>query len=201
MLTQRDIGLNFVGKGDSFLYGVGLFQGQGQNEIDRNGGKTIVGRFVYKFTPNLELGASGQLGTFRPESSASDLLVRRAGLELSYTKGFWNIEGEYIWGDGYNLFRNGESESRGFYLYNTFSASPKLDFVLGYDKLDPAIGESTFLISDDSQNARDRFTIGVNYYLSREPVHRILLNYEQRRELEGPGASGSGFRLRYQYSW
>jgi len=103
--------------------------------------------------------------------------------------------------DGYNLFSRGKTPSRGFYAYSTHRLREELDFVLGYDRFDPDVGSVNSLFADNTQNERDRFTIGLNAYLSRKPVHRVMLNYEIRSELEGPKIDSQGFRLRYQYTW
>ena len=198
---QRDIGVGVYGKFGESDYGFGVYQGQGENNGERNGSFDVVGRYAHSFSPQWKLGVSGQLGSIRLDTSLEDLTTRRAGLELHYNNGPWIIDSELILGDGFNLFSQQETASRGYYLYGTRRLKPNLDFVLGYDRFDPDLGFADPLKSNSGSNERDRMTVGLNYYLSREPVHRVMLNYEIRNELEGPSVNSQGFRLRYQYSW
>lgn len=200
-LFQRDIGLGVFGEEGKFEYGVGVFQGQGLNERERNGTNDIAARLLYQATPGLQVGASGQLGSYRPSRGAEDARVRRAGLELHYKDGPWILDAEYLFSDGYNLFSDDVTDSRGYYIYSTHRIRPPLDLVLGYDRFDPDLGAQAFGGRANRANDRDRFTIGLNYYLKRKPIHRFMVNYELRNELEGQGISTQGFRLRYQYTW
>lgn len=198
---QRDIGVGVYGKFGESDYGFGIYQGQGENNPESNKNFDFVGRYAHSFSPQWKLGISGHLGSIRLDSSLDDLTTRRAGLELHYDNGPWKLETEYILGDGFNLFSQKETDSRGFYVYGIRRLKPNLDFVLGYDRFDPDLGFADSLKSNSASNERDRMTVGLNYYLSREPVHRVMLNYEFRNELEGPSVNSQGFRLRYQYSW
>ena len=201
MFFQRDIGVGLFGKRERMEYAFGVYQGQGENVAERNGANDIAGKFEYQVTPGLRLGASGHLGVYRSERDLPDVPLRRLGFEAHYQDGPWTFEGEYILGNGYNLFSNADTPSRGFYLYNVIQVRPPLDLVIGYDRFDPDVGSVNLSRSDSSANERDRFTLGLNYYLKRKPVHRFMVNYEFRNELEGPSVSSQGFRLRYQYVW
>lgn len=200
-LFQRDIGIGVFGENGKADYGFGFYQGQGENEPELNGINDMVGKFGYQVTPGLRLGASGHLGAHRPDRAADDIAVRRLGVEAEFHDGPWRVEGEYILSDGYNLFSDGDTPARGYYLYNIFTVRPPLDLVVGYDRFDPDVGSYNPLRSDNRANERDRFTLGLNYYLARDPVHRFMVNYEIRNELEGPSISAQGFRVRYQYTW
>lgn len=198
---QRDIGVGAFGKGERYEYGAGVYLGEGLNEGERNAGKDMAGRFVYEVAPGLRLGLSGYVGTTQLDNSRQELPERRFGTELHYRKGPWLLEGEYIYGNGINLFSRRDSESRGFYLHNIVTLDEPLDLVLSYDRFDPDLRLHDNSGSNNRTNDRDRILVGLNYYLSRDPVHRFMLNYEIRRELEGPSVSSNGVRLRYQYSW
>lgn len=198
---QRDIGIGAYGEQGDFEYGLGVYQGQGENNAERNGSNDFVGRLAYQVTPQFRLGASGHLGTIRPDGSPDDMAVRRAGLEALYQNGPWTLEGELIVSDGFNLFSQAETPALGYYIYGVHRLQDNLDAVVGYDRLDPDTDGKNSLRSDTRMNDRDRYTMGLNYYFSRDPIHRIMVNYEFRNELEGPSASGSGIRLRYQFVW
>lgn len=198
---QRDIGVGVFGKGEKYVYGAGVYQGEGLNEGERNGGKDVAGRFVYEVAPGLRLGLSGYLGSTQLHRDDPELPERRLGGELHYRAGPFLLEGEYILGDGYNLFSRQDSKSRGFYLHNIITVQEPLDLVLSYDRFDPDVQLKDSRASNNRFNDRDRMLVGLNYYLSREPVHRFMLNYEIRRELEGPSTTTNGIRMRYQYSW
>ena len=196
---QRDIGLGAFGKTKRWEYGTGVYFGEGQNEGDRNTGKDVAARVVYRVIPELRIGASGYLGTIRPDQTTFP--VKKLGLEAHFKKGPVMIDGEYRASDGYNLFSRRDSKSRGYYVYGIYQATDALDAVIGYDRYDPDLDMTDLLKSNGRTNDRDRFVVGVNYYFKREPVHRFMLNYEIRNELEGPSARSNGFRMRYQISW
>ena len=201
LLFQRDIGIGAYGEQGDFSYGIGVYQGQGQNEHEVNGANDVVAKVDYQVTPQLRLGASGHIGSYRPDGSPDDMAVRRAGVEAIYENGPWTLESEFIVSDGYNLFSDAETPARGYYFYATRQVQDNLDAVVGYDRLDPDTDHKNPVRSDNRVNDRDRYTLGLNYYFSRDPIHRIMVNYEFRNELEGPSVSGSGVRVRYQYSW
>ena len=119
----------------------------------------------------------------------------------SYENGPWTVESEFIVSDGYNLFSDAATPARGYYIYGVRRVHDNLDAVVGYDRMDPDTDLKNPVRSDTRVNDRDRYTLGLNYYFSRKPIHRVMLNYEFRNELEGPSVSGSGVRLRYQYVW
>lgn len=198
---QGDIGLSYVLQdGDRFL-GVGVMQGQGPGIRDLNGGKDIAFRFVHPVAEGLKLGISGYEGSFRPNRTPDDLPVRRLGAELHYRNGPLILESEYLVGDGYNNFSRRDTPSRGYYVTAVHRLDEDLDAVLSYDRFDPDLGRVNPRSPDNRTNDRDRFVVGLNYYLTREPVHRMMLNYELRRELQGPALTTSGLRLRYQFAW
>lgn len=201
MFFQRDMGIGLFGEQEKMEYAFGIYSGQGENQGERNTTKDVAGKFEYKVTPGLSLGVSGQLGAYQPDRQSGSIPVRRIGFEALYEDGPWKFEGEYIMGNGYNLFSDADTASRGFYLYNTLKVREPLDLVVGYDRFDPDVGSNNSLRSDNSTNERDRFTFGFNYYIKREPIHRVMVNYEFRNELEGPSVSSQGFRVRYQYVW
>jgi Phosphate-selective porin O and P len=201
LLYQRDIGIGAFGKEGNFEYGIGIYRGQGLNEWELDGTNDVVGRLVYQVTPQFRLGASGQIGSFRPPGTPTTLPISRVGLEAIYSNGPWTLEGEFIGSDGYNLFSKAATPARGYYLYAVRRVSDDLDIVGGYDRMDPDTDLKNPFASDNQVNDRDRYILGLNYNFSRKQVHRLMLNYEIRNELEGPSASRRGIRLRYQYVW
>ncbi|MGE0490588.1 MAG: porin [Vulcanimicrobiota bacterium] len=201
VLFQRDIGLGGFGQTERWEYGVAVVGGQGQNVADRNGGKDLAARLVYSLSPSLRVGASGHLGTIVPEGSDITQPVQRYGLEAHFEEGPWKLEGELILGDGYNLFSRADSRWRGYYLTGVYRASEEVDAVVSFDQFDPDLDRVDLQRARDATNARSRVVLGVNYYLSRKPVHRFQLNYEFRQADEGAPAASRGLRARYQYAW
>lgn len=197
----RDIGAVVQGKRGRWNYSAGLFQGQGATNQERNGQQDYFGRVVYQAFPSVELGVAGHVGSFRPRNGGVDIEIKRLGLEARFQQGPFRLEGEYIVAQGYNLYSNGDTASRGFYIYGVYKAREDLEAVVGYDRYDPALGNENSLSSDNGANDRDRMTLGLNYYIGESDTHRVMLNYEIRRELEGPGASSNGLRFRYQFAW
>jgi len=149
----------------------------------------------------LHLGLSGHLGTFRITGTQYDIPVRRVGGELQWEEGPFKFESEAIYSDGFNTASDANTPAFGYYFNTVYRIADPLDFVLGYDWFDPDLNSVDSSFPENSVNSRDRKVIGLNYYVSREPAHRIMLNYEIRQSLEGAPFETRGIRFRYQYAW
>lgn len=199
---ERDIGLMLShqqpGLGE---FSVGTFMGQPRNQGEPNGGLDLIGRATFQPAEELSLGLSGHAGTFRPERTNLDLPVRRLGAELQWNPKPFALEAEAIWSDGYNTASQRDTRAFGYYITGIYQVDKSLDIVLNYDRFDPDLDVVSLTRPDNASNSRDRKLIGLNYYFSRDPIHRVMLNYEMHQSLQGPAFDTNGFRLRYQIGW
>ncbi len=201
LYPERDIGISVHHSSEGGEYSVGTFLGQPRSNGDTNAKLDLIGRGVKNLGETTKVGFSGHLGSFRPTGTDQDLPVRRLGTELHFEDGPFKFEGEALWSDGYNTASRANTEAFGYYATAIYRVADPLDLVLNYDRFDPDLGASDPNVPNNRTNDRDRKLIGLNYYISRDPVHRIMLNYEFRQSLEGAEFHDSGFRLRYQISW
>ena len=198
---ERDVGVTlFHHDPEVGEFAVGSFLGQARSNGDSNGSLDLIGRMNVRITDQLRLGASGHLGTFRPTGGGTDIPVRRLGGEAQWEAGSWKLESEVIYSDGYNTASDPDSRAFGYYFSGVYRLAEPLDVVLSYDRFDPDLDSKTLTAANRTID-RDRKVIGLNYYLSREPIHRIMLNYEIKQSLEGTTSTNTGFRLRYQIAW
>lgn len=169
---------------------------------DKSTGKlNFVGRGGFQLSEDLRVGVSSHLGRHRPKDAPNDYPVRRFSSDLQWNNGPFTFETEAVYGDGYNSASKADTRSFGYYLTGIHQLSEPLDLVLSYDRFDPDLDSVNPNFADNAANARDRKVIGLNYNFSRTDRHRLMLNYEFHRTLEGPTIDRSGFRVRYQISW
>lgn len=197
----RDSGLS-LGYVDGPLEGtLAVVQGQSGVWTDRNAAKDVVGRLVYGVAPELKLGISGHVGSFRPEFRDQDLPVRRLGLEMQYHEDDWKVEAEFLWSWGFNYVSRRDSRAYGYYLTLVRQLNQANDLVLHFDSFEPDADRVVGLTALNEGNRRNRLVVGWNHYFRRNPEHRIMFNYEFVNEEEGPRLNNNGLRVRYQWSW
>lgn len=202
LYPERDVGFSVTHRQPRLgQFSVGTFLGQARSNGASNGQLDLLGRALFRINDDLKLGVSGHTGTFRPSAEQRDLPVRRVGTELQYSSGPWKVEGEAMWSDGYNTISRDDTQAAGFYAAAIYRIADPLDLVVQYDRFDPDTGYTNSLFADNASNARDRKVVGLNYYLDRDLMHRIMVNYEWKQDLEGPSLHTQGFRVRYQLAW
>ena len=202
LYPERDVGVSVTHNEPHLgLFSLGTFLGQPRSNGGSNGHFDVVGRGLFHISDQLSLGVSGQAGTYRPSGRDHDLPVRRAGLEVQYREGPLRLEGEAIYSDGYNSMSSVSTRAFGYYGAAIYQLAEPLDLVLQYDRFDPDLDSVDPRQPLNATNARDRKVIGLNYYIDRDLMHRIMFNYEFKQDLEGPTLRTSGFRLRYQLAW
>lgn len=197
----RDSGLAVRWADGEWELQAALVQGQGGVWTDANAGKDGVGRVTYKVAPGIRVGASAQLGSYRPDFRTDNLFVQRWGLDLQVREGPWTVEAEYLRSDGFNFAAQREAPAAGYYLALVYQVDERNDVVLHFDTLDPDLSHSDLLRANNQANARSRLVVGWNHFLQRNPEHRIMLNWEMNQEREGPSVSNNGLRVRYQFAW
>lgn len=199
--SVRDTGLAFTYRNGDWEISQAVVQGQAGAWTDLNPGQDWVGRVTYQLTPELRLGVSSQLGSYRIQPGSADLPTRRYGLELQYAQDGWKVEGEYLWSRGFNYISQADTPARGGYLAVVRQLDEKNDLVVHGDFFDPDTRRSDPLTASNRLNARRRLVLGWNHYLQRVPEHRIMVNYEWASEAEGPNPANNGLRARYQFAW
>lgn len=200
---ERDVGVSFTHQQPNLgLFSLGTFAGQARSNGASNGGSfDMIGRALFRINDDLRLGVSGHTGTFRISGTDFDLPMRRLGGELQYSSGPWRVEGEAMYSDGYNTMSRGNTRAYGFYTAAVYRLADRWDLVAQYDRFDPDMDAFDASTASNSLNARDRKVIGVNYYIDRDLMHRVMLNYEMKQTLEGTPLHTNGFRFRYQLAW
>jgi hypothetical protein len=199
----RDTGvtLSHTSKEKGVTMDVGMFLGETQNGGARNGTYDLVYRAEYQPGKNFAFGYSGHYGVFNdgtPDNPVN-IPLRQHDLTVRYYNGPWSIETEYLISDGFNYTSRADTRARGGYITAVRQIGPKFDAVVNFDWFDPDIDARNTVRADDRVNARNRWTMGTNYYFDRERYHRMMLAYEIHNETEGPSVNNNGFRCQYQY--
>jgi len=134
----RDIGVQVGGSFGKienrflFDYKMGVFNGAGINQEDKNENKDIVGRLVAHPFKGLDFGGSYYTGTGnfgKPAPTNQDR--KRYGIELTYEYNRCSIRGEFISGNDGAITRNGWYAQAGYYLIPA-----KLQLIAKYDTYD-----------------------------------------------------------------
>ncbi len=198
---ERDIGVSVMQESDGTEFHVGLFLGQPRSTGDTTGRADLIGRVSLPVNDNLRVGLSGHMGAYRPSALGETLPVRRVGVEAQYENGPWKLESEVMASRGFNQASQEDTPAFGYYVTAVRRLNEDFDLVLSYDQFNPDLDTTDFTFPNNRFNARARAILGLNYYISRDPAHRVLLNYEFKQTLEGPKLDRSGVRLRYQFAW
>lgn len=188
----RDIGVQVggsIGKVENrflFDYKIGVFNGAGINQEDKNENKDVVGRLVVHPVKGLDIGGSFYTGTGnfgKPTPTNQDR--ERHGIELSYEYKRYFIRGEFISGKDGTITRNGWFAQAGYYLIPA-----KLQLNAKYDTYDT--NTST---ADDISTA---YLIGGTYIFNN--WSRIQAGFTIKQE-EGPSVNNNLGVIQYQISF
>jgi len=186
----RDIGLQVGGSFGKiknrflFDYKIGVFNGAGINQDDKNDYKDIVGRLVihpvkgFDFGGSYYIGISGKLTTANQDR-------KRVGIELSYEVKRFSAHGEFIEGKDGLVKRNGWYAQAGYYLIPA-----KFQLIAKYDIYDANTSKS-----NDVSTA---YLIGGTYIFNN--WSRIQAGYTVKRE-EGPEIANNFGVVQYQISF
>ena len=114
----RDIGLQIQGDflknqaGRNLLhYQIGVFNGEGMNQKDRDNRKDIIGGLWVMPIQGLRIGAFGWTG-----SRASVGAKNRYALSAEYAKDDWTVRSEYVHSQGYAENREKGDKADGWYV-------------------------------------------------------------------------------------
>ncbi len=201
LYPERDVGASVTYRNGPAEVTVGSFLGQPRGVGSSNSQLDTIGRATMAISPDLKVGVSGHLGSFRPNGTTDDLPVRRWGADLQWSRGAWGFEAETIWSDGWNSASQRSSRAFGFSGTAIHRLAEPLDLVLSYDRFDPDLNSSSSTFANSAETARDRKVVGLTYHFDRKKTHRMMLNYEWKDSLEGAAFHREGLRMRYQIAW
>lgn len=188
----RDIGVQVggsIGKYDNrflFDYKIGVFNGSGINQEDKNENKDVVGRLIAHPVKGFDFGGSyytgkGNFGKPTPTNQDRE----RYGIEINYEHNRCFIRGEFIAGKDGAIKRNGWYAQTGYFLIPA-----KLQLILKYDTYD-----TNTSATDDISTA---YMIGGTYIFNN--WSRIQAGYTFKEE-EGPSVSNNFGVVQYQISF
>lgn len=182
----RDIGATL--RGDFDLDGVklqpavGVYNGDGQNKLDANDGKMVVGRLTADCPVlGLHLGAAHA----NNEVGAAEVDSQRTGFEAKYTAGAVSVYGEYAFGES-----DGKDKET-YYVTATCKVLESVQLAARYDWYDPD--------TDTDGDAGTETTAGVNYFIAKHNA-KVQLNYVFRGE-EGKSIDNDVVRVNLQVSF
>jgi hypothetical protein len=162
---QRDIGIQLRGIWKYADYWLGIFNGEGQNQLDVNDYKDISGRIVLKPFKGLEIGMSGLTGKKGTELSDRN----RLGGELRYEYNDLSFKGEYMKAKDSKLEREGWYAQVGYFI----PFLPQLQGIFKYEEFEDA----------DNNEEKDT-TVGLNYF-KKQNHFKLQINYVHRNESKG----------------
>ena len=186
----RDIGLQVGGSFGKiknrvlFDYKIGVFNGSGINQDDKNDYKDIVGRLIIHPVKGLDFGGSyytGISGKLIPANQDRN----RFGVELSYELKRFSVRGEFIEGKDGLIKRNGWYAQAGYYLIPA-----KFQLIAKYDTYDPN--------TSAAKDVSTAYLIGGTYNFNN--WSRIQAGYTIKRE-EGVEKTNNFGVIQYQISF
>lgn len=164
---RRDLGLKITKKFDYFSYYVGVFNGEGQNNLDTNDQKDIAGRLeAYPFkgltvavAGYTALGDRDLAGT--KDRIEGDIKLEHSGFLLQAEA----IRGWDVTGSGANRTK---LAGQGFYVVAGYTLFDKLQPVVRIGSLDPAVGKDEMgAAAADPNDEITTYEFGLNYYLKQ----------------------------------
>lgn len=188
----RDIGVQVGGSFGKienrflFDYKIGLFNGSGINQEDKNKNKDFAGRLVTHPVKGFDIGGSyysGKGNFGKPTPTDQDR--NRYGIELNYEYKRLFVRGEFIAGKDGAINRNGWYAQTGYYLIPS-----KFQLIAKYDVYD-----TNTSVSNDISTA---YLIGGTYIFNN--WSRIQAGYTIKQE-EGPTISNNLGIIQYQISF
>ncbi|MCD6162174.1 MAG: hypothetical protein J7K40_07155 [candidate division Zixibacteria bacterium] len=164
----RDLGMMAESNYDKFSMSVGFYNGNGMNEQETNTNKNMSLRGVWKpinsanFSANYYTGKSDDVG-----SSASNLT--RYNLGVGFNQNNFSIEGEYSSYDNSMQIASGYFADAQYNLkMNGFISSIVPGFRYGWYDTN----------TDTDNNAKTRYTAGLNVHFAKFTGAMIRLNYQ-----------------------
>ena len=167
----RDLGLMATGdlfpvEGKDFsivTYAIGIFNGNGANNLDNNNRKDIVGRLeVHPGLKDLTLSGSYYYGKYKKDEVCYGIRNRwTAGMQ--YNDGKFLLRGEYI--SGATGIKTYHPEDLGYFNSNGYYGVIGYNFQAGEQKIMPVLRYEHF--TKDASIAKggtNWYTVGINYW-------------------------------------
>jgi len=169
---MRDLGFKIEKKFDSFGYLLGIYNGQGQNNLDTNDQKDVSLRLEYYPVKDVTIGVVGYTSIFdRDQVGTKD----RIEGDLKIDKGGFLLQAEAIRGWDRVAVGKDKREGQGFYVLAGYTLFDKLQPVVRIGSIDPEVGvdeHALIAVPGDSKTyaPNDEITayeFGLNYYLKQ----------------------------------
>ncbi|MDR8391676.1 OprO/OprP family phosphate-selective porin [Aliifodinibius sp. S!AR15-10] len=133
----RDVGIRVSGRHSIVNYAVAFVNGEGANQTEQFDPKDLMGRVGVNLADNFELGISGHLGQYRPNSSLDNHEARyKVGADVNYKGNPVFLRSEYIFRQD-ELSTGNSREMHGGYLLGGYKFSENLEAIARYEYYDP----------------------------------------------------------------
>jgi len=184
---QRDIGAMLTGDWPYVTYQLGVFNGSGQNQAERDDQKDLAARIVVRPLKAFELVGSepelGQLelgisGYHRPNHGSTNE-KKRLGYEARYEYQNLVLKWEYLFGQGTasgNATTENTNKAAGWYAQAGYTFAPwcpNLQGVIRFESWDP-----NELVSLDKEHD---LTVGLNYLIAKHNA-KVQLDWVHKDE-------------------
>ncbi len=162
---KRDIGFKIEKKFDSFSYLLGVYNGQGQNNLDSNDQKDLALRVEVYPVKDVTVGVVGYTSVGDNELVGTK---RRIEGDIKVEKSGFLLQAEAI--RGWDRVALGQSmqEGQGFYVAAGYTLFDKLQPIVRIGSVDPWVGNdehgATAIDKNDEVTA---YEFGANYYLKQ----------------------------------
>lgn len=158
-----------------FDYYIGLFNGSGINQSDKNEAKSLAGRFVIHPLKGFDIGCSFYNGWDNFGTPAGNHERSRVGFELKYEYNRLSVRTEYIKGKDYDTKRFGWYAQTGYYII-----PQKLQLLIKYDRYEPNTSNhgdiSTCFTGVMNYNFNNWSRIQVGYTIRLEQQYSYISN-------------------------
>ena len=169
---KRDLGFKIEKKLECFGYLIGIYNGQGQNNLDTNDQKDVSLRLEYYPVKDVTIGVVGYTSIFdRDQVGTKD----RIEGDIKIDKGGFLLQAEAIRGWDRTAVGKDKQEGQGFYVLAGYTLFDKLQPVVRIGSIDPQVGvdehaqiavpgtPATYAPNDEIT----AYEFGVNYYLKQ----------------------------------
>jgi phosphate-selective porin len=194
--SNRDLGIMVLGgtKNSLISYQVALTNGYGIFNTDGNlyDSYSLTGRFTAQPISGLRFGASTKYGALPPESTDAEITDDdtkfRYGFDVSFQKGNYMIQAEYINGEDKGSYTNGggcdggvaetvigTKFTDGFYAMGAYRFTNNLEPVYKIETFSSSKSSSSVPAGPSDESSSLCHTFGLNYYPN--DWTRLQLNY------------------------
>lgn len=171
---RRDLGLKVTKKFEYFSYYVGLFNGEGQNNLDTNDQKDLAGRLEVYPVKGLTVALAGYTSI-----GDRDLVGTKDRYEadIKFEHSGFLLQAEGI--RGWDMTGSAASHTRvfgqGFYVVAGYTLFDKLQPVVRIGSLDPAVHkDERGSTTTDPLDETNTYEFGLNYYIKQHDAKMQL---------------------------